>query len=271
MVLPPPACDSQPGGSAFYDFLPYKFGPYSFTLVREAQRLADGGLLAADDKTWRSGPAGVADTGPLPAEVARDVGRTLRRQVDRSLSDLLDSVYAAYPQFTVNSERQRLATRPTAVAAVYTAGYEGEAVDAFLNRLVEVGISCLTDVRHNPISRKYGFHKSTLARLCSAVGISYVHAPELGIRSALRQNLGDAAARVRLFDEYESQVRRLDLADLCARVAAGSTVLVCQEAAAGCCHRSRLARVVAERTGLPVVHLEVGPCPRPSSTPRPTC
>lgn len=40
------------GGSAFYDFVPYHYGPYSFTLNHEAGKLESEGLLIATETTW---------------------------------------------------------------------------------------------------------------------------------------------------------------------------------------------------------------------------
>jgi hypothetical protein len=44
------------GGPAFYDFLPYKYGPFSFTLFHEADHLVRNGYL----ETARVDVSGVA-------------------------------------------------------------------------------------------------------------------------------------------------------------------------------------------------------------------
>src|SRR5262249_18257212 len=60
----------------------------------------------------------------------------------------------------------------------------------------------LCDVRRNPISRKYGFSKNTLARGCEGVGVHYEHLPELGIASDQRRGLETQDDYDALFAEY---------------------------------------------------------------------
>ena len=64
------------------------------------------------------------------------------------------SVNSELPHFRSDEAEQRTAP---ALAAVYTAGYEGNSIDRFLDRLMKRGIYSIIDVRSNPISRKYGF------------------------------------------------------------------------------------------------------------------
>jgi hypothetical protein len=87
--------------------------------------------------------------------------------------------------------------------ALFTIGYEGRTQDEYLALLREAGVTLLADVRRNPISRKKGFSKSTLAQGCAAVGIRYEHLPELGIASEKRKNLATQADVDALFAEYE--------------------------------------------------------------------
>ena len=85
------------------------------------------------------------------------------------------------------------------------AGYEGLQIDGFLNILLEAGIEQIIDVRHNPISRRYGFHKSTLSGVCGRLNIEYKHVPEVGIPSELRANLRQPSDYIPLFQEYEKK------------------------------------------------------------------
>ena len=245
------------GGTAFYDFLPYKYGPFSFCLYREMDALIRDGYVE-DGSHWA--PTALADelVETLPQAVRRDgqtiVGRFGQQRVDT----VVDYVYSEYPRFTVNSERKKLAERCVASPAVYTAGYEGLSIDAFLDLLIQNGVERIIDVRNNPIARRYGFHKSTLSRLADRVGIQYVHVPELGIQSAFRQNLHTPEDYDALFDRYERETiaretRSINrVADLMADKA---SVLVCMEADPQCCHRSRVAKAVARTTELPILDL----------------
>jgi len=247
---------SSRGGGAFYEFLPHHFGPYSFSLQREIDSLVDEGIVEATDKTW-------ACTIPASGEglsqgVKEDARRIVARFRDRSPEGVLDYVYHSYPAYTVNSKRQKLAERKVADPAIYTAGYEGLQIDGFLDLLVQAGIRRLLDVRNNPVARRYGFHKSTLSRLCGYLDIEYIHFPELGIVSEARQNLNESSDYSKLFEFYERTILPTQT-DAVGRVAASMLeepgVLVCMEAEACRCHRSRLGAEVARVTGLALVHL----------------
>jgi uncharacterized protein (DUF488 family) len=245
------------GGSAFYDFVPYRFGPFSFGLYQEAGKLEQNGyLVAPDGDSWTA--TDIAAHMAPPSDVLDDVVRLLSRWKRRSLESLVDYVYERYPAFTVNSERRKLAERPKTSPAVFTAGYESLSVDAFLNLLVESGIERLIDVRQNPVARRYGFHRSTLSILLGRLGIDYVHVPELGIPSSFRQQLATYADYERLFKKYEAKTLSTEesaIGNVARLVAERPSVLVCMEADPEYCHRSRLASRVAAETSLPVTHL----------------
>ena len=107
-------------------------------------------------------------------------------------------------------------------------------------------MQCIVDVRRNPVARRYGFHKSSLSRLCSKVNIEYVHVPELGIPSDLRQNLDCQAAYDRLFEQYERELlpqaqAQEALCRLAQLLSSKPTALMCMEAEPTMCHRSRVA------------------------------
>ena len=175
-----------------------------------------------------------------------------------SLECLLDNVYKQYPAFTVNSRRQKLAVRKTAPLAVYTSGYEGASIDGFLNRLMTTGIKHLIDVRRNPIARRYGFHRSTLKRLCESLDIAYTHLPELGIESEMRQSLDTQEDYDKLFERYRQSTlvdEKLAVERVAELVKESPSVLVCMEAQPKCCHRSHLATAVSKRSKLKVDHL----------------
>ena len=178
------------GGSSFYQFLPYKYGPFSFCLYQEASALVRDELLEESDRDrWKLTTAGARAANKAHPNVLTDVCSVIKAHAKKSSTELVDYVYERHPAFTINSEIRKLRMRPKADVAVYTAGYEGLLIDGFLNGLIRKGIARLIDVRNNPVSRRYGFHKSTLNRLCQNVGIEYVHFPELGIISRDRQDL----------------------------------------------------------------------------------
>jgi len=245
------------GGSAFYDFLPYKYGPFSFCLHREMDALIRDGYVK-DGGSWASTALAAGLVRTLPKAVRRDGQCVVERFLDKPVNHVVDYVYSTYPRFTVNSERRKMAERVVASPAVYTSGYEGLSVDAFLDRLIRNGVQRIIDVRNNPVARRYGFHKSTLTRLGVRVGIQYVHVPELGIQSALRQNLCSREDYDALFDRYATETlagERLSIQCVADLMTEKASVLICMEADPQFCHRSRLAETVSHETGLPIRHL----------------
>ncbi|HTN76827.1 MAG TPA: DUF488 domain-containing protein [Pirellulaceae bacterium] len=220
--------------------------------------LAAEGYIRESGNAWESG--GTAHKiESLPTPISRDVTRLVNRLAKKPLNELTNYVDRSYPAFTVHRKSESAVPRAAAEPKVYTAGYEGLQVDGFLNLLVQNGIERLIDVRRNPIARRFGFHKSTLDRLCGLIGISYEHVPELGIASDQRQSLETFADYSQLFDRYERTTlvaQQLAVERVARLMVEKPSVLVCMEADACFCHRSRLAADVAERTGLPIVHLE---------------
>ncbi len=249
--------------AAFYDFLPYKFGPYSFFVDCDFRNLQGNGLVAsADGSHFAATPAGQAAYETLPPGVQYAVQKTVRKHDGVATPQLMDLVYTRFPQFTVLSEREGVQPppRPDAPRAVYTIGYEGVTVDGFLNALVQQGIRRLIDVRNNPLSRNFGYSKKTLSDLCGRILVDYVHRPELGIPSAQRAGLHDPSDYARLFDWYEATVlpeRGAEIGQVASLMKEKSSALMCFEREPACCHRGRLAPRVAERNGLAVHHLEV--------------
>jgi uncharacterized protein (DUF488 family) len=247
------------GGSSFYDFLPYKQGPFSFNLYREIEGLMSLGYVSSVDETqWQSTRLTASMTNSLPGSLRSEVSAIVSKFKKMSVNAVVDYVYDRYPRFTVISERRQLAKRTIAPLAVYTAGYEGMSIDSFLDRLIATGMQRLIDVRNNPVARRYGFHKSTLTRLCEKVQIEYLHLPELGIRSELRRNLWSQADYDDLFDTYQKCTigDQLSAVQRVARLAREkASVLVCMEADPRCCHRTRLAESVAGIARLPIIDL----------------
>lgn len=247
------------GGPAFYDFVPYLYGPFSFALYQEAEKLVAHNYLHDDgDNHWSLNSQVAASIGTPGRDIERDAKQLVSRLGKKDAASLVDYVYERYPAFTVNSKRRRLEARPESKPAVYTAGYEGLSIDGFLNLLVVRGIRRLIDVRNNPIARRYGFHRSTLQRLTERLEIDYVHLPELGIRSEDRQGLVDQDAYDALFEKYENTVLRNErkaIQQIGRLMNELPSVLMCMESEPKCCHRSRLAATVSTATKLPIKHL----------------
>ena len=142
--------------------------------------------------------------------------------------------------------------------AVYTLGYEGLSIDEFFGILTENRILHLIDVRRDPVSRRYGFHKKTLASFCDGYGIEYTHLPKLGIESKYRKEIKTEADRKALLSYYETDILESEteaVALVSRLMSERPSVLMCLESDPNRCHRSILASVVAKISGLPVRHL----------------
>jgi uncharacterized protein (DUF488 family) len=244
----------------FYQFLPYLYGPFSFTLYHELDDLMQAGMLTAPtENDLRLGDIHPKEYA-LPKEIQTEINRFWNCYGGYSTSQLVEMTYRHFPWYTLNTQdpRKRNAALPRAKCAVYTAGYAGMQVDGFLNLLLQKGIRRLIDVRNNPISRRYGFHKSTLERTCQRVGLEYQHTPELGIPSALRSDLGDWEDYERLFARYEERILPANqelIRQVAAQAKTKPSVLICQEADPTLCHRTRLGKVISKMTGLELLDL----------------
>ena len=140
---------------------------------------------------------------------------------------------------------------------LYTFGYEGLTLGAFITRLKAVDVRTIIDVRELPLSRKKGFSKRAFAEALHGAGIAYAHMPALGcpkpIRDAYRSD-GDWSAYTRKFMTYLDQ-QGAAVAEVAKITRATSACLVCFEADFNYCHRSMVARAAARAGGPVVVHL----------------
>lgn len=252
---------------AFYDFVPYKYGPFSFTLYRDLRALAASGYLVETEETVSLGTPMPTPTvnalRSLPLNAFAAVRQVVTRYGKLDCRSLVHEVYRRYPWYAVNSEIKRPRPCPIkgsspATTAVYTIGYEGRSVDCFLHDLLLAGIQAIVDVRANPVSRKYGFARRSLSALAKRVGLDYSHLPQLGIPSAHRKGLTDEASYQQLLNRYEFEMlpqRVGDIDRLIGLLARRPSALMCMEKDARMCHRSRLAGAASRLTGWKVLHL----------------
>ena len=254
--------------ATFYGFVPYHYGPFSFALYRELEALVRDSYVVKDDVGLRLDTAMTAETrrlvADLPGAARTAVDHVTSRYGSKAQNSLLRDVYARYPWFAAKTERKdllpaTLPPSPSAQPAVYTIGYEGNSIDSFFDRVLRAGVRGIADVRANPVSRKYGFARSSLSGIAQKLGINYRHYPELGIPSVHRAALNGFASYQRLLDRYERTMlpkQTVGVAALADLVQSEATTLLCVESDVRCCHRSRLADAVATVSGLPVKHLE---------------
>jgi len=246
---------------SLYDFVAYKHYPYSFTLHRDLEELKRLGYLGDGTLKMRRGFMARArrQFESLDPFVREAVRTTMRRYGLLSLDALSRYVEKAHPWFRDWRKRggKKRKTR-SAKTTVYTAGYEGKSVDRFFQELLGKGIQRVLDVRSNPVSRKYGFSKKALTRLCGTLDVDYVHMPELGVPASWRSALRTPADYRKVLSRYgrvilprvaEARLRASHL------VKERPTALVCFEADARYCHRGLLARTIALQTRMSIVDL----------------
>ena len=248
--------------STFYDFIPYKYGPFSFTVYRDIEELARFGYFPG--KEIRIRPSLLLDAKrnfqSLPAVYQSAVKGVLTKYGHLSPSRLIHSIYDRYPWFASRTELKGKTIPPnkSRVPAAFTSGYEGASIDTFFHKLMKEGIERIIDVRNNPVSRKYGFSKVTLNKLSKDLDFEYLHLPALGIPPSNRRSLVTFEDYQDLMNYYETSIlpkvpeSRRQVARL---LRDRPSVLVCFEADPCRCHRSRLASALSADTGLKVIHL----------------
>lgn len=248
---------------SFYDFVPFRAGPFSFSLAWETERLRRNGYLTIAPTNGALSPTtqsqALAETKRLAASAKIAVAELISRYGNLSRNDLVSYVSRRYPRFALNGHRSVATHRPEkARLAVYTVGYEGKSVDRFLCDLLDRGINALIDVRANPVSRKFGFSGKRTSQLCNELGLKYFHAPTLGIPGDARNDLSTFASYQRLLGRYERRLLSRQQADV--EAVAGimcqqPSALMCFEDDVRCCHRSKLADAIARTSALEVIHL----------------
>ncbi len=133
-------------------------------------------------------------------------------------------------------------------AILFTIGYSGSTIDAFLQTLKAAGVEDLVDVRAVASSRNRPFAKSALAAALEEAGIAYRHLRPLGTpkegRDAAKR--GDTATMHQVYDTQLQTPEAQDaLAALRALASERRVALMCMESDPATCHRS----IVAERLG----------------------
>ena len=150
-------------------------------------------------------------------------------------------------------------TRKKAAGKLFTIGYEKATPDAVLNELKRAKVKLLVDTRAVAASRKPGFSKKQLAAALDDNGIGYLHLQKLGTPDDGRQaaRVGKLDTLWRIYAKHLLTPEAIEAMDeLVAIVKSGRSVcLLCFERDCACCHRSRIAEVVQDRTGIEVENL----------------
>ncbi len=198
---------------AEYDFIPYKYGCYSYTANADLIAMVKRGMLSETSSHFINSET--VDYFKTLKEEDRKLILEVKTNFGKmSVNALMKYTYLNYPYWAINSIRAKdvltieqlekvNSSRPVNEGNVlFTIGYQGISLEEYLNRLLKNGVKVLVDVRNNPLSMKYGFSRSQLQRYCGSIGIEYVHFPEVGIQSEQRKELNTQADYDKLFAVY---------------------------------------------------------------------
>ena len=244
-----------------YEFIPYLYGCYSHSAKADLYTMVKKGFLEEDDTSYSKKDGknylSLLDEGDKKLVAQANL---LYNKLDAD--GLMKLTYKNFPYYAINSTTaQRLlskeeidkvnASRPVLTAtSLYTVGYEGISLEAYLNKLIKYDVKILVDVRNNPMSQKFGFSKSQLMKYCGGLNIAYVHFPDVGIQSEYRQELKEQSDYDNLFNAYKKQTlpstvsiqeKILTLLKENKRIA-----LTCFEANICQCHRKHLAEAITK-------------------------
>ena len=244
-----------------YDFVPYKYGCFSFQSYRDMEKLQELGYVDETPQSWI-----------LKKKISKDL---IKEEDWKSLNEikkqyklikgrkLLKLIYSNYPYYAINSHVSQEILTAKEMRAVtsqksneksktlFTIGYEGHSIEAYMNLLIKQNIKILCDVRKNPLSRKYGFSKNQLKNICNNLNIEYMNIPSLGIESQLRWNLKSMKEYEELFKSYKKNTLRyekdsldiiINLLNKKKRVA-----ITCFEKEPEMCHRNCVADAIYKK------------------------
>ncbi|MBL6665538.1 DUF488 domain-containing protein [Flavobacteriaceae bacterium] len=206
---------SQRKRESEYDFVPYKYGCYSYSANADLVTMVKKGYLSESENGYTKIDQKdyITTLKPKDRELLTE---TIERYGNMENETLIRHTYINFPYYAINSTIAKrilndeyynrvLNSIPSGnKKSVFTIGYEGTSLEKYLNKLVKNNIKLLIDVRKNPLSMKYGFSKTLLKRFCESLGIKYLHIPEVGINSNQRQTLEKQEDYQILFEIYKN-------------------------------------------------------------------
>jgi uncharacterized protein (DUF488 family) len=98
-------------------------------------------------------------------------------------------------------------SRSSKEADFYTIGYEGRKIEQFLKLLQDAEIKTLLDIRHTPVSMyRPEISKKNISKSVEAIGIHYLHKPELGVPRDIRARAIESGDREVIWEWYDIAV-----------------------------------------------------------------
>jgi uncharacterized protein (DUF488 family) len=244
-----------------YEFIPYKYGCYSYSANADLTTMVTKNQLSETNSSFIKVEK-IPYLRLLKPEDQTKLKGIVSLYGKMNSDALMKHTYKNFPYWAINSVKAESILSADEFEAVqsqknksknivlFTIGYEGSSLEGYLNRLLKNGVKVLIDVRNNPLSMKYGFSKTLLKRYCESIGITYMHFPEVGIQSDKRQELNTQADYDKLFKQYrndnlsktkDSQFNILNILMTYKKIA-----LTCFEADVCQCHRKHLAEAIVE-------------------------
>lgn len=242
-----------------YDFVPYKYGCYSFSANADLTAMVGHGQLSEDQTSFTK--IDLVDYVKTLNEKDKKILIDIKTSYGKlTTNSLIKLTYLNYQYYAINSVKAKeilneeqyenvLKAKPiNANTILYTIGYEGISLEEYLNRLIKNDVKVLVDVRNNALSMKFGFSKTQLKTFCSSLNIEYIHIPEVGIQSNQRQELKTQMDYDNLFDIYKKQNLKNTLSQqqqiLYLLKDRKRIALTCFEANICQCHRKHLAEAI---------------------------
>lgn len=243
-----------------YDFVPYKFGCFSFQANSDLSTLKKYGIVNETSISWKKEDK-VNYLNQLTKEDKKIINDFKIIYSNKTSEDLIKLTYKRYPYYAINSiiAKDYLTTEELEdlnryrsfedEVVLFTIGYEGVSLESYLNKLIKNNIKILCDVRKNALSMKYGFSKTQLKNACNGVGIQYIHIPEVGIDSEQRQELKTQSDYDQLFNIYKNKNLKSTIRDqqeILEMLKKNSRIaLTCFEADVCQCHRKHLSEAIS--------------------------
>jgi uncharacterized protein (DUF488 family) len=260
---------SQKKKNPEYEFIPYKFGCYSFSAKADLNTMVkNGSLLENENYFIKNNQDDFVKS--LKVEDKKIITEVVQLYGNMNSNSLIKHTYINFPYYAINStiadkvldekqlEKVISSKKEGNETILFTIGYEGVSLEKYLNKLVSNDVKLLIDVRKNSLSMKFGFSKSLLKKYCESLDIEYIHIPEVGINSDQRQELNTQQDYDALFEVYKKttlketdsyQTKIIELLSKYKRIA-----LTCFEADICQCHRKPLAEAIAKN---PIFEYEV--------------
>lgn len=234
----------------FYNFYPYKYGPFSNQFYFDLSDLQSRGYLDAECNLKIS----EQEINSLLGENEKEAVRAIADKYGSS--NIVETVYAKYPAYTKRSLLigNKMESAPP---GIFSIGYEKKDIDLFLDILIQNNIEILVDVRHNPFSMNVSYTRKKLSGYLEKAGIGYLHMPELGIDGEHRKGLNASHDYEKLFIFYKNEIlpKQTDKIETLAELGKKKRIaLMCFEQDKAYCHRSILSESI-ENKGMTVTHL----------------